>query len=138
MRWLILVCLAMPAAADTVVAARTIRAGVVIAASDVAIAAGETAGALTNPALAIGLEARVMLHAGRPIRPADLGPPALVERNQLVELAFEYGTLSIRAEGRALARGAQGDLIRVLNTASRQTVTGRIRADGVVVVGPNP
>jgi flagella basal body P-ring formation protein FlgA len=68
------------------------------------------------------------------VRAADLGPPALVDRNQIVALDFRAGGLSIRAEGRALARGGAGDVIRVMNLASRTTVSGRIRPDGVVDV----
>ena len=135
MRWLVLLLVAAPAAADTLVATRTIRPATILAAEDVGIVDGETPGALSDPAAAIGLEARIILHAGRPIRPGDLGPPTIVERNQVVELAFQSGGLTIRTEGRALARGAAGDVIRVLTIGSRQTVSGRIRGDGVVDVG---
>jgi flagella basal body P-ring formation protein FlgA len=31
---------------------------------------------------------------------------------------------------------AIGEIIRVMNLTSRQTVSGRVRADGTVVVGP--
>lgn len=137
MRWLILLCLATPAGADTVVAARTIRALSVLSAADVAVVAGATPGALADPAAAIGLEARTVLYAGRPIRPADLVPPAVVERNQIVPVAFAAGALSIRAEGRALDRGGVGATVRVMNLASRTIVTGRVRADGSVAVGPH-
>ncbi len=123
------------AGARTLVAARTIRAQTVLAPGDLVTGPVAVPGALADPAAAIGLEARVILHAGRPVRAADLGPPALVERNALVTLAWRAGLLTIRAEGRALGRAGAGETVRVLNLASRATVTGRVAADGTVVVG---
>lgn len=136
MRWLMLLMLAAPAQAETLVATRTVRAQTVVAAQDLGLIRDTVPGMLADPAEAIGQEARVTLYAGRPIRPADLGPPAIVERNQIVPLAYRAGPLSILTEGRALARGGAGDTIRVMNLASRSTVSGRIRADGTVAVGP--
>ena len=46
--------------------------------------------------------------------------------------------LRILTEGRALARGGVGDVIRVMNLSSRTTVSGRIAADGSVHVGLAP
>lgn len=138
MRVAIALCLAIaagPAWAESLVAARLIRAMTVIVPEDVAMVQAPHPGAMTDPALALGQEARVTLYPGRPIRAQDLGPPAVVDRNQIVPLTFRMGALTIRAEGRALSRGAAGDLIRVLNLASRNTVTGLVRPDGSVAVG---
>lgn len=131
----LLALLAGPAAADTVIAARTLRAQSVIAADDLSSIAASVPGALTDPADAVGREARVVLYAGRPIQPEDIGPPTLVDRNQLVSLVFRSGGLNILAEGRALARGGAGESIRVMNTTSHSTVTGIVAPDGTVVVG---
>ncbi|GGE10279.1 flagella basal body P-ring formation protein FlgA [Gemmobacter megaterium] len=136
MRWLGLVLLAAPVHADTLVATRTLRAQTVLTADDIGLIRDTRPGMLRDPAEAIGQEARVTLYAGRPIRPTDLGPPAIVERNQIVPLSYLSGRLSIQTEGRALSRGAVGDTIRVMNLASRSTVSGRIGADGAVTVQP--
>ncbi len=136
MRWLMLLLLAAPAQAETLVAARTVRAQTVLSAQDLGLIRDTVPGMLTDPAEAIGQEARVTLYAGRPIRPGDLGPPAVIDRNQIVALAYRAGPLSIQTEGRALMRGGVGDTIRVMNLASRSTVSGRIAADGTVVAGP--
>lgn len=132
----VLAAMAFPATADTLVATRTIRAMAVIGPEDVALAPGSVPGTLDNASDALGMEARITLYAGRPIRAADIGPPAVVERNQIVPLVYQAGPLSILAEGRALARAGIGDTIRVMNLASRSTVSGRVRPDGTVVVGP--
>lgn len=127
-----------PAAADTLVALRAIRAQSLIGPQDVGLVATEVPGALTDPAQALGQEARVTLYPGRPIRPGDIGPPATVERNQIVTLGYQSGGLTILTEGRALDRGGTGDVITVLNLGSRNTVEGRIAPDGRVLVGGVP
>lgn len=133
----LLIALATPASADALVATRTIRARTLVAAEDLTLVAAEIPGALSDPGQAVGLEARVAIYAGKPLRPGDLGPPTLVERNQLVTLVYLSGGLAISAEGRALAQGSEGDAVRVMNLGSRNTVTGRIGPDGTVYVGWN-
>lgn len=136
-RALVLLALVTPATAESLVATRTIRAKSLVAPEDLTLVRADLPGALSDPDLAIGLEARVAIYAGKPVRPGDLGPPTLVERNQLVTLVYMSGSLAISTEGRALARGSDGDAIRVMNLGSRNTVTGRIGADGAVYVGWN-
>ena len=127
---------AISARADTPVAARTIRAQSVLAPSDLTMAPGEVPGAILDAEEIVGQEARVAIYAGRPIMPGDVGPPALVDRNQIVRLVHDAGGLSIVTEGRALGRGGVGDALRVMNLASRATVTGVVQPDGTVAVGP--
>ncbi|MDZ4093320.1 MAG: flagellar basal body P-ring formation chaperone FlgA [Paracoccaceae bacterium] len=126
------------AQADSLVAVRTIRAQSVLATTDMTLVSAVIPGALDDPAKALGLEARVTLYAGRAIRPDEIGPPAIVDRNQIVALAYQSGGLTILTEGRALARGGVGDVIRVMNLDSRTTVTGHIASDGTVQVAPTP
>jgi flagella basal body P-ring formation protein FlgA len=137
LRVLVFLMLAGPVLAESVVATRTIRAKSVIAPEDLTLVSADLPGALSDPALAVGLEARVAIYAGKPVRPGDLGPPTLVERNQFVTLVYLSGGLAISTEGRALARGSVGDEVRVMNLGSRNTVTGRVGPDGAVYVGWN-
>lgn len=137
LRVFLLLALAVPASAESLVATRTIRAKALVAPEDLTLVGAELPGALTDPGQAIGLEARVAIYAGKPVRPGDLGPPTLVERNQLVKLIYLSGGLAISVDGRALARGSEGDDLRVMNLGSRNTVTGRIGPDGAVYVGWN-
>ncbi|WP_435594157.1 flagellar basal body P-ring formation chaperone FlgA [Rhodovulum tesquicola] len=124
-----------PVSAEMLVAARTIRGQTILGPGDVALAEGTMAGALTDPYEAIGQEARVNLYAGRPIMAGDLGPPAIVDRNQIVTVFYRNGPVNIAADGRALERAGVGDPVRVMNLASRTTVTGFVAADGTVTVG---
>ncbi|OYW62395.1 MAG: flagella basal body P-ring formation protein FlgA [Rhodobacterales bacterium 32-66-7] len=133
-RVLILVCLGAPVLAESVVATRTIRAATVLGPEDITLVAADLPGALDDPALALGLEARVAIYAGRPVMMSDLGPPTLVGRNQIVPLIYVSASLAISTEGRALQRGAEGDVIKVLNLSSRSTILGQIGPDGAVYV----
>jgi flagellar basal body P-ring formation protein FlgA len=131
-----LLCLCgSPVLADSVVATRTLRAQTLIAPEDLTLVAADLPGALDDPGAAYGLETRVAIYAGRPVRPEDLGPPTLVQRNQIVTLVYRSGELAISTEGRALARGSNGDVVQAINLASRTTVSGRIGPDGAIYVG---
>lgn len=136
MKTLIILCsfFASTVFADTIVAARTLRSQTIIGPEDVLAKDVLVDGAFEQVANVIGQEARVTLYAGRPIRFEDIGPAAIVERNQIVMLVFKRGGLRIVADARALGRGGVGDLIRVMNLASRSTVSGIIGADGTVTV----
>jgi len=120
--------------ADTIYAATTIRAESILTAHDLIVKDVDVPGAASAPEQLIGKEARVALYAGRPIRLADVGPPALVDRNQIVALIFNSSGLTITAEGRAMQRAGAGEYVRVMNLASRNTVTGLVLADGRVMV----
>lgn len=138
-RWLLiaaLIALAPVARGETLVAARTIPAQTVLVPTDLAVASAPHPGALKDPGRAIGQETRTILYQGRPIRPMDIGPAAIVERNDLVALTFASPHLQIVTEGRALERGALGDRVRVMNLASRNTITATITAPGHVQVTP--
>ena len=126
--------LATPAEADTVLAARTIPAHATIMPEDVIVNSRDIPGGVTDPNDVIGMEARVALYAGRPIRPGDVGFPAVVERNQIIALHYNQHGLAISTEGRALGRAGPGDFIRVMNISSRSTVTAQIGADGAAYV----
>ncbi|MEM6905690.1 MAG: flagellar basal body P-ring formation chaperone FlgA [Pseudomonadota bacterium] len=133
---MILALLAGEAAAEgSLVATRAIQAQTLVEPDDVRLTSPAVPGALTEAASAVGLEARVTIYPGRPVRPGDLGPPALVERNDTVRLLYAVGGLQIAALGRALGRGAEGMAIRVMNVDSRAIVHGRVAGPGLVEVG---
>lgn len=132
---LALAALAGPALAASVVPVRAIRAQTVIAPSDVVLDDAAVPGALDRVEAAVGQEARVTLYPGRPILPSQLGPPAVIERNQLVRMQFTRGALAITAEGRALDRAGAGEIVRVMNLGSKQVVTGVVTPEGTIEVG---
>jgi flagella basal body P-ring formation protein FlgA len=130
-------CLAAGAVlAQSVTPLRAIRSQSLIGAGDVALSEETVPGAVAELAAVVGREARVTLYPGRPILSEQIGAPALVERNQIVRMHYVQGPLSIVTEGRALERAGSGEMLRVMNLASRQIVTGSVAADGSIEVGP--
>lgn len=135
MRWtLALALLPSVVLADSVVATRTIRPQEIVTADAVRLDPGQFAGAFTTLEAVIGQEARVAIYPGRAVLQGALGEPALVDRNQAVELVYALRGLTIRAEGRALGRGAVGERIRVMNIDSRTVLFGTVAPDGSIVV----
>ncbi|KEJ90550.1 flagellar basal body P-ring formation chaperone FlgA [Sulfitobacter donghicola] len=126
--------LAFPAFSDTVVSARTIRPNQIIMETDVVLAAGNLSSGFSRLFDVVGQEARVALYAGRPILVGDIGPPAVISRNQIIDLRYNANGITITTEGRALERGAIGDRIRVMNLGSRATIFGQILGDGTIEV----
>ncbi|NDW32014.1 flagellar basal body P-ring formation chaperone FlgA [Salipiger sp. PrR007] len=133
---LALLLAAGPAGAEIVVAARTIRAQEVIAPEAVRLDPRRSEGAAETLEAVIGRESRVAIYPGQPVLKVQLTEPALVERNQLVDLVYDHAGLRITTEGRAMSRGREGDRIRVMNLSSRNLLFGTIGADGRVDVSP--
>ncbi len=131
MRWLaLLLALApLPASAAVLAAARTLPAGTVITAADLRAVDGDRPG-LSDPSEAIGLQTRITIHEGRPLQASLLQAPKLIGRNQIHPLVFQRGGLRIVAQARTLSDGAAGDVIRVMNLESRNTISAVVQPDG--------
>lgn len=122
------------ASAEAVVATRTIRAQEIIGSDAVRLDPADVRGAHVALEQVIGMEARVALYPGRPVMQGAVGTPALVERNQIVELSFVRNGLHIVTEGRALDRAGAGERVRVMNLSSRTTLFGTVTGAGSVRV----
>ena len=135
--FLLLVCALSAGAvfAQSVTPVRAIRSQTVLVAEDLALAEAAVPGGFASIEDAVGLEAKVALYPGRPILMRQLRAPALVERNAMVRMSYVSGPLRIVTDGRALDRAAAGEPVRVMNLASKQTVTGVVAADGSIEVG---
>ena len=135
MRWFLVFLLgAQVVAADVVTPTRTLRPGTLITLQDLTIRDGQQVGAFDRITDVAGQEARVALYAGRPIPFEAIGPPAIVNRNQIVPLSYQASGLRITTEGRAMERGGVGDRIRIMNLQSRATLFGLVQADGTIKV----
>ncbi|WP_254684892.1 flagellar basal body P-ring formation chaperone FlgA [Tateyamaria omphalii] len=113
---------------------RTLRPGTVITSADLALLDVVQPGVFDRLLDVVGQEARIALYAGRPIPFDAIGPPAIINRNQIVPLFFNTSGLSITTEGRALERGGIGDRVRVMNLSSRATLFGFVQEDGSIKV----
>lgn len=134
---LLLASLLAPCAlwAETVVPITTIRPNTILTLQDLKVENISVSGGFSNPADIAGMEARVVLYAGRPILRDSVAPPAIVNRNEIVKLVYSRGALEIVTAGRALDRGSVNELIRVMNLNSRTMVVGRVTKNGYISIG---
>lgn len=132
-RWsVLLLTVACPAFADQMLATRMLPAGTVLSHSDLSSDGSATAVSLIDQS--VGKELRVAVYEGRPVLRSQLRAPTVIDRNQLITLAYEQNALRIETEGRALAAGGEGDVIRVMNLSSRATLMARVNSDGTATV----
>jgi flagella basal body P-ring formation protein FlgA len=124
---------------DVAVAINDIARGDVIAEADLEYKAvpairanGSVVRAITDVA---GMEARRALKAGELIRTGDLKRPTMVAKGSTVTMLFEAPGMRLSAVGRALAEGAEGDTITVLNPTSFRKVEAVVIKPGTVRVG---
>ena len=83
----------------------------------------------------VGMETRRPLRAGDLIRSIDVKRHALVTKGSTVTMKFDAEGISLTAVGRAMADGADGDVITVLNPTSYRQVQALVVAPGEVRVG---
>lgn len=133
-RLLILSLLPTLVNAETVVATQTIRPQQIITADALGLDPADIKGAFSSLDAVIGQEARVAIYPGRAVMRGAVGEPALIDRNQAVLLVYIRGGLQIKADGRALGRGAAGERIKVMNVDSKTVLFGTIAPDGSVLV----
>ena len=81
---------------------------------------------------AAGMEAARNLSAGMTVRRSDLMKPQMVRRGEPVTIRIVSGALVITASGRALNGGGQGEMVRVVTTATNRTLDGTIEGSGTV------
>ena len=126
-----------------VVPTRPVAPGEMLTAADLALRQVPEAqlqpDTLTDPADAVGLEARRALPAGRMIRGREVAAPVLVRRGEPVTVVYATGRLEITTAGTALAAGRRGEPIQVQNSASGEVRRGivagvrRVRIEGAGV-----
>ncbi len=85
----------------------------------------------------LGMTARRILIAGRPVKTVDIIAPQIVARGQLITLSLQNGTMNISTQVKALENGAKGDIIRVVNASSNQTLQALVTGDSQVSIVAN-
>lgn len=120
------------------VTTRSIQAGEVLAATDLAERRQASTGLpyeyLTGLDQAVGLAIRRTLPAGAVLVPGALEHPAIVERGALVTLVSGAGPVQVKSEGVALEPARLKQRIRVRSSSGR-VVEGVVQASGEVRVG---
>lgn len=90
----------------------------------------------TDRSQLVGKAAKRTLLPGNPIPLNAVGIPKIVSIGAMVRLVFEEDGLEISTYATALQSGAAGDVISVRNMESGVTLSGVIRSDGSIRVGP--
>lgn len=93
-----------------------------------------TTNILTNAESLIGQTPRRGISASRPIKASDVHAPLIVKKGDLVIMTLKKGALNLTTKGQALDNGAKGDMVRILNTSSRQTVEAQVTGPQKVTV----
>lgn len=89
---------------------------------------------IADASILIGMTARRVILAGRPIKTSEMIAPKLIERGEIVTLTLNVGTMALTTQAKALQNGAKGDIIRVVNTASNKTLQAIITGTNQVSI----
>ena len=92
---------------------------------------------VADPDALIGMTARRVILAGRPIKNVEMVAPKIIERGELVTLSLNNGILKLSAKVKALENGAKGDVIRVVNIESNKTLHALVTGISEVTVVQN-
>ena len=82
----------------------------------------------------VGMAAARTLLPGQSIPMAAVAPPRVMRAGASVKMIYVDGGLEITAAGSALQDGAVGQTVKVRNDDSGVVVSGRVRADGSILV----
>ncbi|WP_298158469.1 flagellar basal body P-ring formation chaperone FlgA [Brevundimonas sp.] len=106
--------------------ARNLAAGDVVQPEDVIWSTVQThlapGGSPSDAEQVIGLSARRALRAGAVVGQRDLVSPRVIARNDMVEVAYIAGGVTLTVTGRATRDAAVGEPVPVLNTSSGRTI----------------
>ena len=82
----------------------------------------------------VGFELKRQLSSGVPLTTTMIRKPRIIKRGQHVSIIAKAGGMEVRMAGKALAHGAVGDRIRVLNLKSKKKIEGTVTPLGDIRV----
>ena len=92
------------------------------------------AGYIDDSGYIAGMELKRRLSGGVPVTTTMLRKPQLVKRGQRISIIAGTERMEVRMPGKALAHGAEGDRIRVMNLRSKKKLEGTVTASGDIRV----
>lgn len=120
--------------------ARSLAAGDIIQPADVVWTSVQThlapSGGPQDAEAVIGLTARRALRAGAPVTNRDLASPQVIARNDMVQVSFVSGGVTLTVTGRATRDAALGEAVPIINTTSGRTIDAVASGPGRAVAGP--
>lgn len=94
------------------------------------------AGAVTDSADLVGKAARRAVVANQPINGRDIREPVIVAKGTLVTILLQSGAMTLSSQGKALADGSTGELVRIVNTSSGRVIEATVAGPNLVTVRP--
>ena len=82
----------------------------------------------------VGMSAKYGLRPNEMVRRSDVERPILVERGSLVTVTLNHGPMALTAQGKALERGAKGDVVQIINRRSQTVFEGEVTGPGRAMV----
>lgn len=135
--WTIYVAAHVQIMGDYYVSSATLSQGQIIGAEDISKVSGDLsnlpAGAITNPALAIGKTVSTSLSSGTILRTEALKSLALIQQGQAVRLVSGGPGFQVATDAQALNNAIEGQVVRA-RTSSGQLLSGIAKAGGVVEI----
>lgn len=135
--WTIYVQATVNVAAQYLVAAVPLAQGQMVTSQDLLFESGDLtqlpAGVFTDQAQAIGRTVNISMNAGTVLRQEMLKITPIVQQGQTVKVTSVGQGFSVSAEGKAMAKANEGQLVQV-KVASGQIVTGIARNGGQIEV----
>ena len=122
------------AVAKTVTASTTLQRGTILQASDLIAIYKEGENRDDRLEDYIGKQLKRTVYKGHTLKTDFVSNPILVKRNSRVNMVYRFGRLEINAWGRALDEGGEGDVISIMNLASRKRIQGIILSSGTIEV----
>jgi len=92
------------------------------------------AGYIEEPTYGLGMEIKRRLSPGTPLTTSMMRKPKIIKRGQQVSIVARAGSMEVRMSGKALANGAVGERIRVLNVKSKKKLEGTVTPEGNIKV----
>lgn len=132
--WTLFVQVNVQISLNLLTANTTLRQGQTVSAEDIGSLGSESlqAGAMTDPAQAIGKIMKYGVAAGQILRQDMLRAPYTVKQGQTVRIRVQGSGFRVSAEGQSLSNAAEGETALV-RTPSGQTASGVVRG-GIVEV----
>lgn len=126
--------------AELPVLKRAVRGGEIITENDIEFrdfpVSRHRADAISDRSDLVGKTPIRSISALRPVREAEISPPAVVKKDGIVQVRFKTAGMEISTAGQALEGGAIGQVIAVRNMASKKTMRAVVvDAQNVNVIG---
>ncbi len=123
---------------NVIVTAEALPRGKLLTTNDLMIAKYDKsklpAGHIDDVTDGVGMELKRRLSSGVPLTTSMLRKPRIIKRGQQVAIIAGAGGMEVRMTGKALAHGAVGDRIRVLNLKSKRKIEGTVTPSGNIRV----